>query len=69
MARQALSDRSVRRYGHRTGLPITRMLARGGSRHWIAFVTADHRHGWVKAGTFDVNWENEPVTHWTSCPR
>ena len=68
MARQALSDKRTRFYARKTGLPIERMLARGGSDHWIKFRTADHRHGWVNAGTFEVEWEKEPILHWSSCP-
>jgi hypothetical protein len=67
MARQVLSDKTVRKYARHTGLPIERMIARGGSGHWLKFRTADHRHGWVRAGTYDVEWEQEPVVHWTSC--
>lgn len=67
MGRQVLSDRSVRKYARRTGLPIERIIARGGSDHWLRFRTADHRHGFVKAGTYEVEWEEEPVSHWTTC--
>lgn len=67
MARQALSDKSVRRYARRADLPIIRMLARGGS-HWILFVTADHRHGSLHAYTLAVEWEDEyDDQHWSSC--
>jgi hypothetical protein len=69
MARQVLSERRTRWYARKTGLPIQRMLARGGARHWIMFRTADDRHGDVHAdGSFEVRWATFPDPHWTSCP-
>lgn len=65
--RQVLSDRSCRRWSRRTGLEIVRMLARGSSNHWHSFVTADHRHGYLHVPDGRVEWQQEPVTHYTSC--
>lgn len=62
--RQALSDKRVRRYARLTGLPIQRMLARGGSGHWIAFRIVHDRHGRVNTSTLEVIWDNQ---HWSSC--
>jgi hypothetical protein len=67
VTRQALSAKSVRRYARDSGLPIIRMLARGGS-HWILFVTADHRHGRLNSSTLEVQWQDSAGgDHWTSC--
>lgn len=67
MGRQAVSDKRTRWYARKTGIPIERMLARGGTNHWIRFRTADDRHGAVHAdGTFDVVWDAIP-DHWSSC--
>lgn len=68
MGRQALAPKTVRRYAKATGLPIERMLARGCSGHWVLFVTTDHRHGAVRAGTFEVDWDIGQGC-WSSCPR
>jgi hypothetical protein len=64
--RQALSAKRTRRYARLTGLPIERMLARGGSNHQILFRTTDDRHGTVRAvPPYDVTWR--PGEHWSSC--
>lgn len=66
MARQALSEKRTRHYARETGIPIDRILARGGSGHWMLFRTTDDRHGSIRAGTLEVEWDDEN-RHWSSC--
>lgn len=49
-------------------MEIERILARGGSDHWMLFRTWDDRHGLINAGTLRVEWDDEPG-HWSSCRR
>jgi hypothetical protein len=63
-----LTERGTRRYARRTGLPIEKMLAFGSNDHWLAFRTADHRHGHVRATPpYEVRWDM-PYMHWADCP-
>ncbi len=68
MARQAVSEKRTRWYSRKSGVEIERILARGGSNHWMLFRTWDDRHGRINATTFEVEWDTEP-RHWSSCPR
>ena len=67
MSAQRLSEKNVRRWIARLGLPIVRMWAHGGSEHWLAFVTDDHKHGYVHQSDGTVEWETDVTLHYTSC--
>lgn len=79
MGAQRLSERNVRKWAARTGLPIVRMWAFGGYTHDFAVVDPEHpdghRHGSVDIKTGEWEWENEPVDpmarkyrpHYESC--
>jgi hypothetical protein len=64
MSAQRLSDRSTRRIANATGLDVVRAWSHGG--YSMAFVTADHRHGWWDKKTSNWEWDNEPI-HYSSC--
>lgn len=67
MTRQALSEKSVRKFARLTGEPIERMLARGGS-HWALFRTVDDRHGAVQTvPPYEVLYDTTTGNHWSSC--
>lgn len=68
MGAQRMSDKKAKRWAVQLNLPIVRMWAFGGYTH--AFVTADHRHGWVDTKTGEWEWDEtggENAIHFTSC--
>ncbi|URN11389.1 hypothetical protein LUW77_03615 [Streptomyces radiopugnans] len=64
MSAQRLSPKSTRRIARSTGLDVIRAWSHGG--YTMAFVTADHRHGWWDKKTGDWGIDSKPV-HYTSC--
>lgn len=66
MSRQVLGEKRTRHYARLTGLPIERMLARGGRDHWILFRTKYDQHGQVNTRTLEVLWYDSTM-HWSSC--
>lgn len=60
-----LSPRSTRRIARATGLDVVRAWGHGGYVH--GFVTADHRHGSYSLRDGAWEWDQEPVTHYSSC--
>lgn len=68
MGRSWFTERGVRRYALRTGLPLQAITARGGSGHWAVFRTVDDRHGMLHlVPPYEVDWR-EPWGHWSDCP-
>lgn len=67
MSAQRLSARSTRRIARSTGLDVVRAWAHGG--YTMAFVTADHRHGyWHKTtGEWRFAADDEALAHYVSC--
>ena len=64
MSAQILSPRSTRRISESTGQEVVRAWSHGG--YTMAFVTADHRHGWWDKKTGEWGWDDDPV-HYSSC--
>lgn len=65
MSAQVLNARSTRRIARSTGLDIVRAWSWGG--YTMAFVTADHRHGWWDKKTGEWEWETGQIFHYSSC--
>ncbi|HZB28944.1 MAG TPA: hypothetical protein VE465_02140 [Streptosporangiaceae bacterium] len=65
MSASVLSARSTRRIARSTGLDILRAWSNGG--YTMAFVTADHRHGWWDKKTGDWELYTGDVMHYSSC--
>lgn len=64
MSAQRLNDKKTLKWGEALNLPIIRMWGYGGYTH--AFVTEDHRHGWVDTKTGEHGFDDNPL-HYTSC--
>ena len=66
MSAQVLNAKSVRRIERTIGEPVLRGWGHGSYSH--AFVTPDHRHGWVNIKTWEFGWDDpDNLVHYASC--